>query len=303
MRIASIDAGSNTILLLIADYDPVGKSFTIIEERHSYPRLGESLTHGGTIKKEKAELSLKIMKEYREVIQQTQTEHVVAVGTNALRIAANAPEIVEQIFLETGIKIEVITGEKEAELTYLSATRDHSPGKPKGLIDIGGGSTEIVFGDDSGIGFRKSFQLGVVSLLHKYGTDDLVERKEEISHAIRSVLSGTIFPVPDGVTMFGVAGTPVTFFILCYLSGYDREKIEGGKLLLSDLERMTGLLGLMKPEDIEKKYPSTRGRSDLMYFGGSILSEVMRTLGCDSIIVSTRGLRYGALMHYALHSL
>ncbi len=299
MRIASIDAGSNTILLLIADYDVSSHRIEIIEERHTYPRLGDGLVFGGKIKEEKAELALNIFRGYKEIILQTHAEHVVAVGTNALRIASNAQEIIGKISRETGITIEVITGEQEAALAYLSATRGYYTGHSKGVIDIGGGSTEIVFGDDSGIQFRRSFQLGVVSMIHKYGISNLLNKKEEIISDVSLTLSGTNFPVPEGVRMFGVAGTPVTYFILCYLDGYDREKIEGGKLFYHDLKRMTETLGGMNPEDIERKFPATKGRSDLMFFGGIILSETMQMLGCDSITVSTRGIRYGALINYA----
>ncbi|HEY6171171.1 MAG TPA: Ppx/GppA family phosphatase, partial [Candidatus Kapabacteria bacterium] len=149
LRVAAIDIGTNTCLMLIGELDP-NKGMTILADEHAIVRLGENVDKSRKITDEAyARLSSTLTK-YRSIIDELQVTDIAACGTSALRDALNRDEILARVKNDFDINISIIEGSREAELTYLGATFDLPPADGlTAVIDIGGGSTEIAFGKNT----------------------------------------------------------------------------------------------------------------------------------------------------------
>ena len=146
MTIASIDLGTNTILLLIAKLDFKNKKIHVIFEDQKIPRIGEGLKPGSPISKNKEKRLLDILEFYKNLANHYQCEHILVTATNAFRIASNSDYLVKKISKMFNLKVNIISGEEEAELTFLGCTSEIELDTNVAVIDIGGGSTEIVLG-------------------------------------------------------------------------------------------------------------------------------------------------------------
>ena len=156
MIIASIDIGTNTILLLIAEIDDISKRISTLHDELRTPRLGRGLLANSPIKQEKVELLYKTLSEYKEIIAQYACDKIILTATNAFRIASNADELVKKINAELDLDITIVAGKDEARLSYLGAVSSFQDDDKYLVIDIGGGSTEIISGDKTGINFSNS---------------------------------------------------------------------------------------------------------------------------------------------------
>jgi exopolyphosphatase / guanosine-5'-triphosphate,3'-diphosphate pyrophosphatase len=184
MNIASIDIGTNTILLLIAKV--TDSKIIPLHNEYRIPRIGKGIKANHPITQEKIDLFIKILIEYKKIIDSYNCELVIANATNAMRLASNSKEIIEMVFNETGFLINIISGEEEAKLSFLGAASINDSNDIFLVIDIGGGSTEIIYGQNKKIIFSKSFQIGAVSLTEKYFKHN-PPFKEEILNALNEI--------------------------------------------------------------------------------------------------------------------
>jgi len=161
MNIASIDIGTNTVILLIAEI----RDKKIIPLRNEYriPRIGKGLLPGKEISTEREKELIRILTEYKSYIEQYNCEAVLTIATNAFRIASNAAEIINKVNGNPGIEIRVISGNDEAGYSFLGALSDFDDEKESLIIDIGGGSTELIYGRSGRIKYKNSFLTGAVS--------------------------------------------------------------------------------------------------------------------------------------------
>lgn len=300
MNIASIDIGSNTILLLIAKIE--NNKLITIENYYEMPRLSKGLLPGKNIEFEKVNLLLKILNNYKIIINKNNCEIVLLVATNALRIAKNNFEIVNLVKEQIGFDIEIIEGEKEAYYSFLGALSAADNNNQKVVIDIGGGSTEIIFGNEGNIEFRKSFPFGVVSLTEKF-LPLLPPNKNQIHNLeeyLRNELSVIKTYKKDNITAIAVAGTPTSLSCINQnLKTYNDEKVEGSKLLKSDIPKLFDTLSVKSGSEIKNTYGSImNGREDVILAGTIILKIIMEILDLDEFIVSSKGLRYGVILDY-----
>jgi len=171
MTIASIDIGTNTILLLIAKLDSNTNKIHAIFEDQKIPRIGEGLKPGFPISPIKEEQLLDILAFYKKISHNYQSEQILITATNAFRIASNRDYLIEKIYRLLNLKVNVISGEEEATLTFLGCTSEREKDKNSAIIDIGGGSTEIASKTNNKL-FYKSLPLGVVSLTEEYLLND-----------------------------------------------------------------------------------------------------------------------------------
>ena len=146
MIIASIDIGTNTVLLLVAEVDTVTKKINSLRNVQRIPRIGKGLSPGRRISKDSIALFYSTLSEYRDIINQFRCEKVLVSATNAFRIASNKEELVSQIKEKFGFDVHVITGEEEGKFAYLGAISDYHEENNTLVIDIGGGSTELISG-------------------------------------------------------------------------------------------------------------------------------------------------------------
>jgi exopolyphosphatase/guanosine-5'-triphosphate,3'-diphosphate pyrophosphatase len=235
VRITAIDIGTNTILMLIADLDDDGRIKTIKDEI-AFPRLGRGVDKSGVISQESIDRVLSVLKDYMKVSEMTGSEKIIACGTSALRDSRNGNEVITRIRQDAMIDVEILSGEQEAQWTFLGALS----GSPRShrhfvVIDIGGGSTEITLGNQNHVERRLSLDLGCVRLTERF-LHSSPPTSEELQRAMLSARSsfrrlGDI----DATTyhLVGVAGTITTLAALDQdLSRFEPDKVVGYDLHL-----------------------------------------------------------------------
>jgi len=301
MIIASIDIGTNTVLLLIAEVNlTVGTIVSILNE-YRMPRIGKGLTPGENISDTKIDELFNVLADYKSLILECKCDKILITATNALRIASNSNEIKKQIKATFDFDVDIISGDQEAEYAFLGALSGSNQTQYSLVIDIGGGSTELIYGNYNNISFKKSFQIGSVSATEKYfmnalpSTDelnifmnDLIKIFSEIKNKFR----------PDNV--IAVAGTPTTLACMKNnLKDFDESIVEGSTLSRNDLLILIDIIAKLNPEQIRNKFGSVmKGREDIILAGAIILKSVMELIELNEITVSSRGIRYGAIVNY-----
>lgn len=302
MIIASIDIGTNTVLLLIADVNErTGKINSILNE-FRIPRIGKGLIPDGSISNEKINELFKILDGYFNIINKLNCKYTLITATNAFRIASNGKEIAERITKHFNMKVNIISGDEEARLSFLGALSDKNRNGDLLVIDIGGGSTELIFGTINEIIFKKSFPVGVVSGAENYLLHDppVHEEIERFIIFVNGIFNGLKYNIKSPDISIAIAGTPTTLAcIQNKLMDFDEEKIENSKLKRTDIKYLFDKLRILSANEILNTYKSiVNGRQDVLISGSIILFQIMEILNLDEVIVSTKGIRYGAIVEY-----
>ena len=300
MNIASIDIGSNTAILLIASIEK-GELYPLYNQ-YETPRLGKGIDINGKITDDKIELLLKILKQFKRKIEEHNCIKTIITATNAMRLANNSEEIISKVKNDLALNIQIIPGEKEAELSFLGGSSAFPNINEKVIIDIGGGSTEIIYGNKNNILFKHSFQVGTVSLTEKFLTNfsDKVNIKEKIYNHLDSIFTLLKTNIPKGVATIAVAGTPTTLFCMSKeLQEYDENIVEGAFFKYNELLNISKILVNLAPIEVKQKYGNVvNGREDVIFAGSLILLYLAELFFIDSIYISGRGLRYGSIINY-----
>lgn len=303
MIIASIDIGTNTVLLLIAEADRSIQQIKTVRNFYEIPRIGKGLLQGEEIREENIQRLISTLKNYKRIINDFNCEKILITGTKALRTAKNSNAITDRIKDELDFEINIITGEEEAELSFLGAVFENQD-KNNLVIDIGGGSTEIIYGQINKIEFKRSFDAGVVSLTEKYFKHDpplleeLLDLKKNIIQNLQELEKLNL----TAYESIAIAGTPTTLTCMkMNLKEYDEDKIEGSILYLNEINKLIELLVPLSSEEIKSTYASiVEGREDLILAGSILLASIMELLGIHKVKVSSKGIRYGAIVKYIL---
>ena len=303
-RYATIDIGTNTILMLIAEKSDNPESFLELIDEHEIARLGEGFATNPTkfIIPPAKERAIKILKRYRELCDEFQVEKIFAVGTSALREATNGQEITKELSSIIKTEIELIPGEKEAEFSFKGAVSNN---KPSIVIDIGGGSTEIISGEDGKILKRISIPIGAVKLTEQYfnphptGKEKLKDASDYLDKIFFDL--NLNFNAKD-TEVFAVAGTPTTLAAVDLgLDDFQRNLIEGHKLSYSKINELFELFNTFSISDIIEKYKVHPNRADVITAGTLILKKVMKKINSNEIIASTKGIRYGMMKYLVIN--
>jgi exopolyphosphatase/guanosine-5'-triphosphate,3'-diphosphate pyrophosphatase len=304
MTVASIDIGTNTVLLIIAVLDSNSKKIEVLFDDQKIPRIGEGLKPGLEIKEVKVHSLLEVLSNFKKQIGKFRCDKILVTATNAFRIASNRDQLVELIKNHLGLEVKVVSGQDEARLTFLGCTFEESSYSSCAVIDIGGGSTEISFGTKGKISHEFSFPMGVVNLSEKYFTNDppTFYEIENVRRAIRSELRISIAKKFEHQKTIAVAGTPTTLAcIKKNLVEYDEALIEGEILTASEIKSFAEKLSKMSSHEILKNYQSVvNGRQDVLLAGIILLEEVMNRHEIKEVVVSSKGVRYGAIYDYLL---
>lgn len=301
MTIASIDIGSNTVLMLIAKVDKHTKSIETIQNFYRAPRISKGLIKGKEITNNKIDDLLKILEEYYNIVSSFNCEHVIIAATNAFRIASNSKEICELINKKFGWFVNTISGDEEARLSFIGATYSLPNSETmKTVIDIGGGSTEIIYGANNNILFKKSYPIGIVSFTEKYLKNNTIEEINFISKEISLVLDDMKDQIPKRTESVAVAGTPTTLSCIKQnIKVYDEKLVDNSILTLDDIEKIIARISFMKSSEIKNEFGEVvNGREDVLLTGSLILKSFMKKLELEKIIVSNKGLRYGLIIDY-----
>lgn len=302
MKRAVIDIGTNTILLLAAELRPDG-SFDVLTDEQRIARLGKGIDAGRRFSEEAFRRAEETLSAYRHRCDELGIESVTAVGTSALRDAVNTPELAARIRTSTGIRIEVLSGEDEALWTYRGGLHGLPPhGGRDTVIDIGGGSTELVTGNAEAVTLKRSFDIGSVRLTERFLRTSPPERRdlEAARRFIDDLLPSALRAPLHGTRLSGVAGTVTTLAALRMgLAECTPAAVHGHTMTLQEVRETFESMEGMTLDELRRLPPMVPGREDIILAGMLILLAVMERYGFDAVTASGRGLRYGILLRDA----
>jgi exopolyphosphatase/guanosine-5'-triphosphate,3'-diphosphate pyrophosphatase len=298
-RVAAVDCGTNSIRLLVADADPATGELTDLDRRMTIVRLGQGVDRTGRLAPEALERTFAACREYAAVIEKHGAERIRFVATSASRDAENRDEFVAGVLAILGVEPEVITGEQEAEFSFTGATRELAGrtdlAKPFLVVDIGGGSTEFVVGDDR-VRAARSVDVGCVRMTERHLVDDgtvVDPATEERIAAIRADVEAALdlaeetVPLREARTLVGLAGSVTSVSAIAQdLPEYDSAAIHHSRVPYERVREITGrLLGSTHAERAE--IPSLHpGRVDVIGSGALVLQAVMERIGAEEVVVS-----------------
>jgi exopolyphosphatase/guanosine-5'-triphosphate,3'-diphosphate pyrophosphatase len=296
MNLATIDIGTNTTLLLVAS--AVGEKVEVLADCAEITRLGRGIGHQGALAPEAITRTLAALRDYAEIARQ-HGARVAAVGTEALRRAPNAAAFLGPAAEILGVEVEVIDGQREAALTFRAVAASFADaGKGRlVVVDIGGGSTEIVLASDGEVGFRVSLPLGSVRLTEAHVHHDPPTAAEQaaIAAAVDDAVAAVPLPPPP-VTLVGVAGTVTSLAAMALqLASYDPARVHGYRLSRADLGQQVARLGASTQPERERMIGLDPRRADVILAGALILDRIATAAGAPEIRVSDRGIRWGLL--------
>jgi len=292
MPVAAIDVGTNTALLTIADGgEPV-------EERAEIVRLGEGLDKSGRLKDEAIARTVAVVADYAEAIARHGCTRVAAVTTEAVRKAANGGDFVaraSEALAKVGGRMEVIDGEREARLCWRAVSGAFpSLAGPRTVVDIGGGSTELIVGEREVEGVI-SLPIGSVRLTERCVAHDPATNDDAARLAATVDEALTQAPPLRGA-LVGIAGTVTTLAAMAQrLDSYDATRVHGSRLTRAQVDGLAALLQAT-PLAAKKRMPGLDPkRADVIYAGAVILARVMARAGAAECLVSDRGIRWGLI--------
>lgn len=294
MRVAALDLGTNTFLLLIAEMWG-GSIARVLHDEVRVVRLGQGVHENRSFHPDALKRAEDCFRDYAAVMKSFGVERVLACATSAARDVSNGSELI-RIAAQYGIPVEIISGEKEAEYTFWG-TFHEEPTEPVAIIDIGGGSTEYILGDQTGPISRKSLDIGSVRLTEMFVTEqpvpvhDMQKMTSYIQEKLNQIQS--VIPRDSVKKLIAVAGTPTTLAAVDQGILFDVAKIDGYTLPLSKLRLWVQKLAAMSIEERQALVGMEPKRADVIVAGSLILMLSCQCLDIREIEVSTRGLRYG----------
>ncbi|HET9827317.1 MAG TPA: Ppx/GppA phosphatase family protein [Nocardioidaceae bacterium] len=292
-RVAAVDCGTNTIRLLVADIDrDAGTQDSLVREMRIV-RLGQDVDRTGRLADEALTRVFAATDEYARIIADRQVEEVRFVATSASRDADNADVFAEGVRSRLGVRLEVVSGDEEAQLSYDGATRALPVvPSPVAVLDIGGGSTELIVGSGPGrVDAARSLDIGSVRLTERLMPSDPPTRTE--LEAVTRVVDEALDTLPsygvqiaDARTIVGVAGTVTTLaMLLTGLRSWDRERVHHASFPLADVHDLVARLLAMTSAE-RRRLGVPEGRSDVIAAGALILDRVLRRSGARRLTVS-----------------
>jgi exopolyphosphatase/guanosine-5'-triphosphate,3'-diphosphate pyrophosphatase len=289
-RVAAIDCGTNSIRLLIADVTDAG--LQDISRQMEIVRLGEGVDRTGRLSEAALRRTLEALRRYEQQIAAAGVRGVRMAATSATRDAQNREEFVTGVREILGVDPEVITGQQEAALSFAGATREirHLP-TPHLVVDIGGGSTEFVLGDESGVLASCSVDIGCVRITERHLHDDpptsqqIAAAEVDVAAAIDS--AAQTVPLDAAGTLIGVAGTVTTIAaIAADLPEYDPERIHLSHVSATDVDAITHRL-LAMPRAERAALPVMHpGRVDVIGAGALILRAIVQKTLAAEVVAS-----------------
>jgi exopolyphosphatase/guanosine-5'-triphosphate,3'-diphosphate pyrophosphatase len=303
MRVAVVDIGTNSTRLLVADV--ADGQVSQLERRSTVTRLGRGVDTSGQLAGEAVEEVCRTVAEYIETYESLGAERVNAIATSAVRDAANSGAFIAELRERFELDARILDGAEEAQLVYLGAFAER-PAAPNStlVVDIGGGSTELVVGSGGEVGFHTSLQAGTVRHTERYLRTDPPDpgELEALARDVRSLIDAeltgeAIAAASEGIA---VAGTPTSLAAIDQrLDPYDPERVHGYELPLDAIQRMCSLLSSMTLEERLQVTGLHPGRAPTIVAGVVILIQVMRAFGLKEIEVSEHDILYGAALEAA----
>jgi exopolyphosphatase / guanosine-5'-triphosphate,3'-diphosphate pyrophosphatase len=303
VRVAVVDIGTNSTRLLIADV--VDGKVTEVERRTTVTNLGRGVDHTGLICTDAVDDVCTVIADYKARYEEMGAERVMAIATSAVRDAVNGQAFIAELRERFCLDARLLTGEEEANLTYLGATA-HRPDQGSTLVfDIGGGSTELIVGSGPRIGFHTSLQAGTIRQSERHLTSDPPDTHEleDLAADIRNQIEVAIAANPQASASraIAVAGTPTSLAAIDQgLEPYDPGRVHGYRLGMTRIQRMLSRLSSL-PLAERLRVPGLHpGRAPTIVAGTVILVQVMRAFQIGEIEVSELDILHGSALSAAM---
>ena len=303
--VAIVDIGSNSVRLLIAEKTEGGEISELDRQAH-VTRLGQGVDTSNRLADEAMERTYTVLADYAQRIDAHDCNTRIAVLTSAVRDSDNGQEFAQTIEQRYGLTPHVLKGDEEARLTYLGATSERDPDDttPTLVLDIGGGSTELIVGAGPEVRFRVSTQAGVVRQTERHLPDDppTEAQMDALAQDVRGILADSVpeelrTAVKRGIA---VAGTATSLAAIAQqLDPYDPEKVHGYEVSTAECERILGELSEMTL-DQRREVPGLHpDRAPTIIAGVLIFEEVVQLFGLTEIEVSEHDILRGAALGLA----
>ncbi|HTH64184.1 MAG TPA: Ppx/GppA phosphatase family protein [Gemmatimonadales bacterium] len=303
-RLAAIDIGTNSIRCVVAEVEPTG-SYRVLDEEREMTRLGHDLFKRGRLAVEPMERSYAALTKMKAIADGFQVDELRAVATSAVREASNGRAFCREVRRRCGLAIEVISPDEEAQLALLSALRAFDlVGRSVGIVDIGGGSVEVVLAAGAVVDQVYTLPLGAVRLTEAYGGAEPLRRRrwKRLRRAIDRVLDERIGEPPFNPEV--IIGSGGTFTNLAGLIKTEREgsekktekNLQGYTMRRAEVVHLLHRLRVT-PLELRRAMPGLNPlRADIIVAGAAVVARVARRLGAQQIVVNPGGLRSGLLL-------
>ncbi len=311
IRRAVIDVGTNSVKLLVAEVD--GHTVRPLLEDSKQTRLGRGFYQSRRLQPEAVAATANAVSAFAAVARQWQAASIRVIATSAARDALNARDLTAAIEEASGLKVEIISGEQEADWGFQGATTDPELARlPLLLVDVGGGSTQFTLGQGAHRHFRQSLPLGSVRLMEKVPHSDPPTAAELAAcrHWLREFLQKEVQPalgpalrreaqaaLGGAVQLVGTGGTATILARMeAKLADFDRARIEAARLGLEQIRAFMNRLWSLALAERKEIVGLPKNRADVILTGMAIYEAVMEQFGFAELRITTRGLRFAAVM-------
>ncbi|AFY68934.1 Ppx/GppA phosphatase [Thalassoporum mexicanum PCC 7367] len=306
--LAAIDVGTNSIHMVIVEVQVNIPSFHVIAKEKATVRLGERCAQTGRLKPEAIKRAMRALVNCREMCLSFEVDEIIATATSAVREAPNGQDFLDKVVQETGIEIELISGQEEARRIYLGVISAlELNNSPHVIIDIGGGSTELILGQGGDPEYLSSTKVGAVRLTDLFISSDPID-KEEFGR-LKDYIQGMLERPTDDlrqrlrqerITMIGTSGTIETLAEMHADEnlGSVPNPLQGYELSLKDVEAMVEQLRKLDLDDRSDLVGEKRG--EIIVAGALILQQAMRSLESSRLIICERALRDGLIVDWMI---
>jgi exopolyphosphatase/guanosine-5'-triphosphate,3'-diphosphate pyrophosphatase len=299
VRVAVVDIGTNSTRLLIGDVEETG--VVEVERRTTVTNMGRGVDHSGIICSDAVDDVCTVVGDYKARYEEMGAERVSAIATSAVRDAVNGDAFIAELRERFGLDARLLTGDEEANLTYLGATSHRPAGDSTLVFDIGGGSTELIVGSGKKVGFHTSLQAGTIRQSERHLTRDPPDphELEDLAADIRNQIDRAIAAQAqvEPSRAIAVAGTPTSLAAIDQaLEPYDPGRVHGYRLGLKRVQRMLSRLSSL-PLAERLRVPGLHpGRAPTIVAGTVILVQVMRAFKVKEVEVSELDILHGTAL-------
>ncbi|HBQ98712.1 MULTISPECIES: Ppx/GppA phosphatase family protein [unclassified Roseofilum] len=309
--LAAIDVGTNSVHMVVVRIDPTLPAFTIIDREKETVRLGDRDSKTGELKVEVMERAIAAFRRFLQIAKSLEADEIVAVATSAVRESPNGRDFLKQIKSELGLEINLISGQEEARRIYLGVLSGMDfQGLPHAIIDIGGGSTELILGDGQEPRSLSSTKVGAVRLTAEFITTDPISDRE--FNYLKAYIRGRLERAVEELQSYlqwgeipRLVGTSGTIETLACIDAWERLGMEpspltGYELKLKNLQEIIEHLRKLPESDRAQIPGMSEKRSEIIIAGALVLQEAMILLGINSLVICERALREGIIVDWML---
>ena len=309
--LAAIDIGTNSIHMVVVQINPTLPTFTIIAKEKDTVRLGDRNLKTGELTPEAIERAMAALRRCKDLAVSFNADQIIGVATSAAREAPNGKQFLQRVESELGLFVNLISGQEEARRIYLGVLSGMEfNGHPHIIIDIGGGSTELILGDSHEARFLSSTKVGAVRLTQEYVTTDPISDEEflYLQAYVRGLLERPVAELrallkPDEVPqLVGTSGTIETLAIINAKEkiGEEPDPLSGYQMSREDLKELIERFASMDYEERLDVSGMSEKRAEIILAGAIVLLEAMTMLELDSITICERALREGMIVDWML---